>query len=975
MLNHLLNNPRLLKRYQLLMAGLIFLNFLLVGLVYEYWLAGLIHLHLFPQSSFISHFIHIIFYMLLASAGSILPFWLITNAIKELLKRKAILRNRGSFLKLEAGIGHLLTEKAKLSEFLQGAAEAIVSNMDAQCARIWLLNKEKSALKLFASAGMLRGLDRPHSLLPLDKPGKITKIANERKPYLTNSLMTDPPIGDPEWAKSDGIVSFGGYPLMLEGRLIGVIALFTTEPLPKEIFDALAPTAEKIAISVEYKLSEKSLGESEEKFRGAFEGSGAGMAIASLDGNLLRVNDASCKMLGYSREELLEKTFQEITHPDDLEDNMEKIKSIIRGERDSFHMEKRYTHKLGHVVWASLNISTVRNAESKPLYIVAQMQNITDRKKAEDELRKTNRILKMLNDCNEALLRSRYEWELLDFVCENIVRLGGYRMAWVGYAEGDKEKTIRPVAQYGFEAGYLKTLDITWADKGRGSGPAGTAIRTGEICAIEDVSRNRPSAPWRREAEKRGYTSIISIPLKSDFNTIGALNIYSHESNAFNGKERLLLKRLADNLTYGIVALRGRGEQKRAKEALQNVATGFPSVTGGEFFKIVTAHLSKTLDMDCAIIGKLKGSAKDRVRIIAMTNNVGIQYVDEYDLENTPCENVIINGLCCYPSRVREKFPHDAMLEEMGAESCAGTPLVNRDGDPLGLIIVVSRKPVKNEHIIMSTLKVFAERVSTELERAHAEEELQAAYENLELRVAERTVDLRAANMELEEFNYIISHDLKEPLRTLSYYCDLLKRRAGDELAPEASRYIEFIREASKRMKNLVHDLSELSGAGRKEVKYAAVNLNDCISDVTKNLETNIGESGGIIVWDTLPIVYGDRTQLTLVLQNLVDNALKFRKETPPRVTISSRRVNGSWQVTVADNGIGIDQRFVSQIFEPFKRLHSREKYEGTGIGLSICRKIIDRCGGTITVNSSPGAGSKFKFTLKADPITLVKGD
>ncbi len=978
MLNYCLENPSISKRYQLLLAGLIFFNFLLVGLVYEYWIAGMIHTCLFPESTFLSHLIHIMFYMCLAAAGTVFPFWLIVNAIKELFKRKAILRNQGRFLKLEADIGHLLTEKTKLSEFLQGTAEAIISNMDAQFARIWLLDKETNALKLFASAGMsgvYSCLNEPRSLISLDGPGEITKIANERKPHLTNCFAADPLIIDPEWAKSEGIAAFGGYPLTLEERLIGVMAVLASEPLPKEAFDALAPVAAKIAIGAEYKLSEESLRESEEKFRGVFEDSGAGMVIGSLGGRLLRVNEAFCNMVGYSREELLNKTIQEIIHHDDLEDTLEKAKLIFHGELDSFHVEKRYIHKLGHVVWASLNISIVRSAELEPLYMVAQMQNITDRKRAENELRKTNRMLKMLNDCNEALLRSRYEWELLDFICENIVRLGGYRMAWVGYAEHDKEKTVRPVAQFGFEAGYIKTLDATWADSERGRAPSGAAIRTGAICVVEDISRNKQFAPWRREAEKRGYTSLISIPLNSGPNTIGSLNIYSHEIDSFNGKERLLLKRLADNLAYGIVALRGREDQKRVKEALQNVATGFPSVTGGEFFRAITVHLLKTLDMDYAIIGKLEGSAKDEVRIIAMNNKKRFHNIYKYDLENTLFEKVIVSGLCCYPSRVRERFSEDAMLKEMGAEGCAGTPLVSRAGGPLGIIVLVSRKPVKNEHIVLSTLQVFAERVSTELERAHAEEELRIAYENLELRVAERTTDLKAANLELEEFNYIISHDLKEPLRTLSYYCDLLKRHVGDELSPAANKFIEFIQDASKRMKNLVHDLSELSGAGRKEIEARAVDLNDCISDVTKNLETNIDESGGVVEWDTLPIVYGDRTQLTLLLQNLVDNALKFRKKTPPRVTVSSCRVNGSWQVTVADNGIGIDNRFVGQIFEPFKRLHSREKYQGTGIGLSICRKIIDRCGGTLTVASSPGAGSKFKFTLNADPVTLMKGD
>ncbi len=188
---------------------------------------------------------------------------------------------------------------------------------------------------------------------------------------------------------------------------------------------------------------------------------------------------------------------------------------------------------------------------------------------AEGELQRLNRALLATNSCNKALIDTETEMELLQKICSIIVETGGYRMAWVGYAEKDKKKSIRPVAQAGFENGYLETTKISWADDRYGHGPAGTAIRTGQACSTLNIQEDPQFELWRHEAIRRGYASIYSLPLKEEDRVFGALTIYSEVAHAFNANEKVLLKALGDNLAYGIKTLRNRVAREEAEQQLK----------------------------------------------------------------------------------------------------------------------------------------------------------------------------------------------------------------------------------------------------------------------------------------------------------------------------------------------------------------------------------------------------------------------
>ncbi len=226
---------------------------------------------------------------------------------------------------------------------------------------------------------------------------------------------------------------------------------------------------------------------------------------------------------------------------------------------------------------------------------------------------------------------------------------------------------------------------------------------------------------------------------------------------------------------------------------------------------------------------------------------------------------------------------------------------------------------------------------------------------------------LEKNNQELEEFNYVASHDLREPLRTITSYCDLLSEDLGENISPDVQDDINFIVDATTRMNTLIQDLLQLSRAGRVEYNKEPVDLNILIETIVSDLEVKINETNAKIIWNNLHTVQGDAVQLRRVFQNLITNAIKFRSEKEPVVRIESERKDRKIIIKVIDNGIGIKKEYYDQIFFPFKRLHSRNKYKGTGIGLAICKKIIERHKASINVESEEGKGTSFIIIFTDD--------
>lgn len=236
----------------------------------------------------------------------------------------------------------------------------------------------------------------------------------------------------------------------------------------------------------------------------------------------------------------------------------------------------------------------------------------------------------------------------------------------------------------------------------------------------------------------------------------------------------------------------------------------------------------------------------------------------------------------------------------------------------------------------------------------------------LDAELAARSGELARSNAELEQFAYVASHDLQEPLRMVTSYTQLILRRHGDKLPAEAREFMAFVEDGGRRAQALIGDLLSLARVNSHGKPMAAVPLQAVLAEVVRGLHLLVHDSGAQITHDeALPTVWADRRQLAQLLQNLLSNALKFRSAEPPRVHVGAQRqADGRWRISVADNGIGIEPRFHQRVFTLFQRLHLRDEYPGTGIGLAICKKVVERHGGQIGVDSAPGRGATFWFTL-----------
>ena len=358
---------------------------------------------------------------------------------EELQARRA----RQAALRADIHAAFCVGTETALQTMLQRGAEAVVRHLDAAFARIWTLNDRQKLLELQASAGLYTRLDDEHSRVPVGQ-FQVGLIAEERKPHLTNDLLNDIRVGHPDWAKQERMVSFAGYPLLVEGRLVGVVAMFGRKHLAPDTLEALEAVADTLSQGIE-------------------------------------------------------------------------------------------------------------------------------RKRAEEKLGRLNRTLRTAYECNQALVRATDENELLRSICRILVEVGGLRMAWVGYREFNQEKTVRPVARAGYEDGYLEAVNITWADTERGRGPVGTAIRTSTTSWNNDILTDPNMAPWRADAVKRGYASAIALPLMSQGEAFGALALYAGDCDAFSGGTIEQYTDLANNLAYGVAALRTLEERKRAESEVRQL--------------------------------------------------------------------------------------------------------------------------------------------------------------------------------------------------------------------------------------------------------------------------------------------------------------------------------------------------------------------------------------------------------------------
>lgn len=274
--------------------------------------------------------------------------------------------------------------------------------------------------------------------------------------------------------------------------------------------------------------------------------------------------------------------------------------------------------------------------------------------------------------------------------------------------------------------------------------------------------------------------------------------------------------------------------------------------------------------------------------------------------------------------------------------------------------VAISVRPLHTEEGVVITTAIRDISV-----RRKNEEEIRRLNSTLEQRVLERTEALMQSNEELQQFAYIASHDLQEPLRTVSIFAQLLAKRYQGQLDGDADQFIRYLVESAERMERLIHDLLDFSRVdARGTDHFVRASCEEALNDAIRNLHSLIEENRAVVTLSSLPVVLADPVQLTRLFQNLLVNSIRYRSEQAPQIHIAAEPRDGEWLFSVKDNGIGIEPQYAEKVFGIFKCLHSRDKYPGSGMGLAICRKIVTRHEGRIWVESDLGKGATFYFTL-----------
>ncbi|MGC4119718.1 MAG: PAS domain S-box protein [Myxococcales bacterium] len=678
------------------------------------------------------------------------------------------------------------------------------------------------------------------------------------------------------------------------------------------------------------KRTEEALRAREELFRVMFMKSSLGKVQVDLaSGRFLRVNPSFCRLTGFTEAELLERSFLEITHPDDRESDAAQLASLARGEVEGFESEKRFVRPDGSMVWGHVTVNLLRDAAGRPLHSMAAVQDVSERKQSEARLTRLNRTLRAHNDSIQALMRAEQEGDYLQQVCRIIVGDCGYRGVSVGLAERDPVRSLRQAAFAGSEEGSVEPLETTWADGEEGSGPAATAVRTGRVAACRNVLTDPGFVLRRDEALRRGYASAIAFPLKSAAQTLGALTIYSGEADPFSGAEEALLARLAEDLSFGLASLRQRAAHRSAQEALDRAArkysTMFNATSDGVWTLDLQGRVLEANDAFCRMTGYTRD---ELLRLNASALEAG-------GLET-------------------QLLPRVGQLSSAGGHDRFESRHRRKDGTVFDVDVAALRLELEGGQVALFVRDI------TDRKRD-------------ELALRKAMADAEGANKSKDEFLAVLSHELRTPLTSMLGWVRMMQHGVLD--AETARTGLDVIERNVRSQTRLIEDLLDISRiiAGKMGIERRAVDLTEVArlalesarpSAAAKRLRLEEQIEGGSLLVD------GDAARLQQVVWNLLANAIKFTPdEGTVRLTLGVRA--GRAVLTVADTGCGIGPGFLPRLFDHFSQedSSSSRRYSGLGLGLAIVRHLVGLHGGEIAAASEgEGCGATFTVTVPLRP-------
>src|SRR5229473_8306346 len=729
------------------------------------------------------------------------------------------------------------------------------------------------------------------------------------------------------------------------------------------------------------------LREREEMFRETFDQAAVGIALVSLDLRYLRVNDKFCDIVSYSRDELLSMG---------LRDTGE-----IPGRE---FREKELLRKDGSRVWVAIATSLVRGKSGEPRYFISMVQDISEAKRATAALRESEERFRRTFELagsgvahigmDRRFLRvNRRLCEILGYGEDELLRLTGRQISHPD--DLDVINAQRPRLYAGeidsvrIEKRYLrKNGSIVWVSFSLVVEGDATGKPQYEIAIFDDITARKQAEAALRESEER-FRSVVNSANEG-------ILVYDKQLNVIAGNlaaERILGLPLADIIgAAGFTSLlpcvhadgspvlpdeRPTRLTVRSGKPLTGQIVGIYRPDGSmTWVSVNTGFIQRPGETDWyGVVSTIGDITAQRNAELALRASEAL-YRQTFELATAGIAHVDLTGrfmkvnrrLCeilGYPEKeligrsVKEvSHPEDRDLTDAQRARV-------HDGE-LDSARFEKRYLKNGGSIVWVDLAVAVARDT----HGHPQYEV-ALFDDITARKAaeaalrEAHEELKRSNAELEQFAYVASHDLQEPLRMVSSYTQLLMRRYGDRFDKDAREFTAFIVDGATRRKQLIEDLLAYSRVGTRDKNFKPVDAGPSLKRALTNLRAAIQDSGATVTQDRLPTIPCDEVQLAQLFQNLIGNALKFRKpDAAPAVHVGAADNGVEWEFTVRDNGIGIEPQYFERIFMVFQRLHNKGEYPGTGIGLAIVKKVVERHGGRIWVRSQPGAGTTFHFTM-----------